>query len=81
MDINKSTLAALTIGGGSAVDVLKPDVTWLLNGCPGPRPDSVDELVTLLLIGAALLVWHVVKSRDPALVEEVEAAEEPQPQQ
>lgn len=72
MDITKTGLAATVLGGGSAVDILKPDVTWFLNGCPDPRPDSVDELATILLVVAALLLWHWLLRKDPALAAEVE---------
>ena len=65
MALSKTDLAMLTIGGGSAVDVLKPDVTWLLDGCPNPRPASVDELVTIAAIAICLIAWHWFKNRDP----------------
>lgn len=65
--LTKTDLSMLGLGGGSLEEMLRPNVTWFLDGCPAPRPQTVDELVTLALIVIGLIVWHIITNRDPKI--------------
>ena len=71
MAISKSTLGLSALGGGGAIDIFKPDITWFLNGCPSPRPDGVDELVTAAVVLLFLLAWHWLINEDPSLAKDI----------
>lgn len=73
MAITKTQLGMLGLGGGSVEEMLRPVVTWFLDGCPAPRPATVDELLTALVIIAALLAWHTLYNRDPKVAAELVA--------
>jgi hypothetical protein len=61
MPVTKTTLSLSAIGGGAAMKYIQPVVTWLLNGCPSPRPDTVDTVATALVVLIALLICHTMQ--------------------
>lgn len=69
--------SVVTGGVGMAATTLAPLVSWLLNGCPKPIPDSVPVLISAVLIWAVHLFYNIYASRQvrpqpevPSLIEE-----------
>ena len=71
LSISKSTIGLSVAGGGGAISYLEPVVKWVLDGCPGPRPGRVDDLVTASIVLLALCAWHAIVTREPKLAEDI----------